>query len=331
MKYVILRPVEPPKICFLWEALYWRAFGSYPTGYWDDKGRDLREHAVESGFFEPSIPDYDEDHSYLSEEQTSMAGLPPDPSLQMLLSEESYWKVPHYDEMIERFENGRNNLPEELAKLRAEREHAIAFWIESDDWNRLHDAYIDEFQAELLLSLKRGEITATGRKLPRADRDRTERLFERLGCYTEDIPPEKVPKDLWVSNYVNWRECSISSPDTSFVWIAVEVDDLINLFPPTKLIAHKKLVPVGDCFAMAENAIAAKSMLTTKARGRPALPWEDFYIEVARLYRDRQMPAKKEAAIQHFQTWFEKSLGLKASRSAIGQKLKPFFDRLSET
>jgi hypothetical protein len=36
---------------------------------------------------------------------------------------------------------------------------------------------------------------------------------------------------------------------------------------------------------------------------------------------------KKEAAIEHFRSWFEREFGIKASRSVIGEKLKPYYDK----
>ena len=41
----------------------------------------------------------------------------------------------------------------------------------------------------------------------------------------------------------------------------------------------------------------------------------------------KALPQKKEAAIQHFENWFRKKLGVDVSRSSIGQKLTPYYDR----
>ena len=62
-------------------------------------------------------------------------------------------------------------------------------------------------------------------------------------------------------------------------------------------------------------------------RGRPAYPWEPFHLEVAALLQQGELPSKKEAAIQYFQTWFHTTLGVQPSRAAIGERLKPYYDK----
>jgi len=330
MNYVILRPVEPPKICFLKEAVNWCAFGSYPTGYWNYSGQELREHPDEAELFLAPVPDDPSELTYLSEAQTKMANLPPDPSQVALLNDDIPPSIELLDDLVQRItaeEGGGGPITDEF---QAERAKAEAFYANYHEWRELHDAYIDQFQTELLLALRKGQLTAYGRKLPRPDRDRTQRLFERLGQYTEDIEPQKIPKELWVSTFVDWQESSLTTAKTAFVWIAVELKDLLERFPPNELIAPEKISQIGGCFAIAERAFAEGKKSTAGNRGRPPLPWDRFYVEVARLYKEDEMPTKKEAAIQHFQTWFEQELGLNASRTAIGQKLKPFFDGLSE-
>jgi hypothetical protein len=64
-----------------------------------------------------------------------------------------------------------------------------------------------------------------------------------------------------------------------------------------------------------------------RKRGRPPYHWEAFHLELAELIRRGDLPAKKEAAIQYFQDWLPRTLGIKPSRAAIGEKLKPYYDR----
>ena len=320
--------MAPPRICYLWEVIQWRAFGAYPTGYWDHKGNDWREKPEDPELFNPPIPDDPGDMTYLSEAQTAFAGLPPDPSFTALIDDTETFSIDHYDKMIAMFDDKQDDFENEILELRERRAEAESFWKRYTEWQADHAAYIDQFQAELLLALRRGDLIAYGRKLPRTDRERTERLFERLGCFTENLEPEPIPQDCWVSSWVDWRECSLTTPCMAFVWISVTVEDMLSIFPPSDLIPPDKVVQAGESYAIAEHAFASSPKTGAGARGRPPLPWQDFYVEVARLFRDGAMPEKKEAAIQHFQTWFETERGLKASRSAIGQKLKPFYDRL---
>jgi hypothetical protein len=92
-------------------------------------------------------------------------------------------------------------------------------------------------------------------------------------------------------------------------------------------LKKEQLVGLGPSFALASSAIAGANQATSK-RGRPPLPWVDFHVEVARMIRDGEMSKKKEAAIAHFQNWFLKSQKKSASRAAIGERLKPYFDAL---
>jgi hypothetical protein len=46
------------------------------------------------------------------------------------------------------------------------------------------------------------------------------------------------------------------------------------------------------------------------------------------LIRRNQMPDKKEAAIEYFRAWFGRECGVQPSRAAVGEKLKPYFDKI---
>jgi hypothetical protein len=63
----------------------------------------------------------------------------------------------------------------------------------------------------------------------------------------------------------------------------------------------------------------------------PPYPWDAFHLEVATLLLHNQLPAKKDAAIVHFQDWFQRRHGIKVGRSAVGGKLKPYYDRFMES
>ena len=55
--------------------------------------------------------------------------------------------------------------------------------------------------------------------------------------------------------------------------------------------------------------------------------WEAFHLEVADLIKNGQMPQKKEAAIQLMMSWFENTQKQKPSRSAVSEKLTPYYRR----
>ena len=89
--------------------------------------------------------------------------------------------------------------------------------------------------------------------------------------------------------------------------------------------ARRTVNSLGDVYIL--NNSDNRDLTTSIRRGRPSLPWELFYLEVASLARANALPEKKEAAIHHFESWFREELGLHVGRSSIGQKLTPYYDR----
>jgi hypothetical protein len=102
---------------------------------------------------------------------------------------------------------------------------------------------------------------------------------------------------------------------------------MVKAFPPSVLIAADKVNAIGGTFAVVSSALNSETVRQSR-RGRPSLPWNDMHVEVARLFRDCEMPTKKEAAIAYIQQWFSSTHGIKPSRASIGERLKPYFDRL---
>ena len=79
------------------------------------------------------------------------------------------------------------------------------------------------------------------------------------------------------------------------------------------------------------DEVSEKPLLSMRPRGRPAFSWDPFHLEVADLLKRGELPAKKEAAIQHLQDWFGRTLNQRPSRTSIGQKLKPYYDRFMKS
>jgi hypothetical protein len=105
--------------------------------------------------------------------------------------------------------------------------------------------------------------------------------------------------------------------------VVLRTDELLTVFPGD---GHQVAVEqVGNTFVVNEDARLRKP--PRSVRGRPSYPWESFHIEVSALLQRNELPAKKEAAIQHFQSWFERELRIRPSRAAIGEKLTPYYDR----
>lgn len=81
---------------------------------------------------------------------------------------------------------------------------------------------------------------------------------------------------------------------------------MLRVFPPPDLLKPEHILPIGQSFALASSAVQ-RVQVAQNQRGRPSLPWQDFHVEVARMFRDGKMPSKKEAAIALIQEWFSKN------------------------
>lgn len=200
-------------------------------------------------------------------------------------------------------------------------------------WSELFDDYMDQYQNEICFALRQGTLTAFATELPNVDRLKCEKTFESsiafegYNVWLNELDVKPVPKECWISPNINWYESSITLRNRAFVWVHVSVEDMLEKFPPTLPIKNENLTHIGQNFFLAGSAGGEGKSAKTR-KGRPSLPWESFHVEVARMFRDEEMPEKKDAAIASLQDWFEFTHGQSVSRSSIGQKLKPYYDVL---
>jgi hypothetical protein len=319
--YTILRQVVPPANCYLLEALYWRAFGRFPEMIHDDEGRDWRFSVETLDNFTPPICEPIE----LTDEECGYAELPQDPRMKAMDEGKSYSDLEHYDSLLSLdFEPAD---PTWRCKYTEERKAAAEYYREVDRWMVGFADYIDQFRIELCLKLRRGELVVYGTKLPDPNKDVAAKILDESNRWLTDLEVVQVPKESWIFETINWNESAIYGSNQSFVWIHLSVEDLLKVFPPGVLLEGKNISVIGATYALNSSPISAGSN-RNKSLGRPALPWTDFHVEVARMFRDNEMPKKKEAAIAELQLWFKKTLNREVSRAAIGEKLKPYFDSL---
>jgi hypothetical protein len=143
------------------------------------------------------------------------------------------------------------------------------------------------------------------------------------------LAPEQhseIERTEWASSKTDWNKSVLYGPEFSYFWVNVDVDQMLAAFPIPNPLHTGSAKRLGDNYITDEQVFDGD---TPKAsRGRPPLPWEPFHVEVALLYKNNELPQKKEAAIAHFQDWFRENFGVSASRSAIGQKLTPYYDKL---
>jgi len=332
-EYTILGPIYPAEKCYLFEVLQWRAFARFPAAHYSIDGNDWRFQSDVREGYEAPIPNGIE----LSEGECQFAGIPPDPTMQALLQGTAMLSVSKFDEWISDFQETENN-PKYLAKLQQDREEAITYERAMEEWTAIFDDYTDPFRAEIYTNLRSGTLRAFGTKLPNFNFDKSLELIDpemerdpekewdpEMDWTT--FPATEIPSQIWISNGIKWSDSAIEGREEHYIWVHVLTEDMLSIFPPTQFINRQHVHPVGENFAMSTSELS-KSIPTHSKRGRPSLPWEEFHAKVAALFRDSEMPEKKEAGIALLQEWFEKSLGKPVSRSSIGDKLKPYYDRL---
>src|SRR5262249_26375879 len=105
--------------------------------------------------------------------------------------------------------------------------------------------------------------------------------------------------------------------------ISFDTEEVLSVFPGER----EEVVGVGrigDSFVLSDRPRVSR---VSAQRGRPPYPWDAFHIEVADLLRRNELPEKKESGIDNFQGCFQPKHGIRASRSVIGDKLKPYYDK----
>ncbi|PHR62651.1 MAG: hypothetical protein COA47_02780 [Robiginitomaculum sp.] len=318
----ILSRVYPPKKCFLSEVLYWRAFGRFPEMGWDSDGNDYR--FVTENFYADKIPI--PSGKELSEEECKYANLPNDPRLNIAaagsrtaLMEE----FPASAGKIHRLQVKQEGFIQELDDFSL-KDGTLAQ--EAEKWLPIFEDYVDEFQSEIALDLRKGKLKAYGTEIQDHDYNKLYDIAEEQGKNERELIDE-VPAKNWVSREIDWDYSVLKKRDMSFIWIHVDVKEMLKLYPPKMLIKNKDIQSLGGSYAVA-NSVVHRTFSKSILGGRPPKPWEVFHVEVARRFRDGDMPQKKEAAIAELAEWFIKKTGNKISRSAIGEKLKPYYDEL---
>jgi hypothetical protein len=124
---------------------------------------------------------------------------------------------------------------------------------------------------------------------------------------------------------IDWDSNILYVEQFAYFWIRFSVPEMLSVYPIPQLASAGPVSALGDVFILEESENPERRV--PSKRGRPALPWDRFHVEVAALVNANALPDKKEAAIHHFEAWFRDILGLRVGRSSIGQKLTPYYER----
>jgi hypothetical protein len=317
--YRFLQEVYLTERCFLYEVLLWRAFGRIPVAMHLEGEDDWRISEDIRDSYDAPIPD----DYFFSAEECSFAGIGNDPR-----NEEENYLISdsrHYDQMIELLSESGNS--DELENQKNERKKAERLEASLAEWGLEFDDCVDEFKSEIFLKLKKGELTAFGTTCSIGGGEHALDMWESEEKWPTQNDEKEIPKKNWISSAINWDQSALEGRENAFMWVRVSTDQLIEIFPPVLTVPFQDIKNSGSTFVIADNHIAHKKSGAPRV-GRPSLPWDEFNVEVARMFRDGEVPKKQEAAIVELQDWFFRTHGLKPSRAAILPRLKTYYDRL---
>lgn len=193
-----------------------------------------------------------------------------------------------------------------------------------------YQRYTELFKAEIYTALRKGQLKAYGIEMPHPDLEKANALIDLAhpdGWRMSDLPTNKIPADFWSLKTTNFEDCYAVNDHLHYRLIHVGVSSMLAFFPVEEPSVKHDMTRVGDFFLVSlpdlENINFEK-----RKRGRPPYPWGEFHVEIAALVSRDGLPKKKEAAIQYFIDWFRNKHNQSVSRSTIGEKLKPYYDRL---
>jgi hypothetical protein len=319
MSITILVPHHIAERCYLKEALLWASVRRFPLLADSENGCDAREDGEYIEGMDPHLP-FDEP---VNEEECTLVGLPPNPKYEELVSGDCHLPPETLRQILKR----TPVLEEERTKWQAELVKSIAFHKRQAQWNAQFEMLVDECKARIFLALREGRITAAGRRLPKATRAASLRHLESKNWdYWDEAPWVAIPHDFWIFKGIDWDESSAEGLKLAYCLILVDTEELLESFPPPAAVPYGGVARVANDLILASPNNTASVMHRT--RGRPALDWESFHVEVARRVGAGGLPRKQEALIAEMQAWCKLKWQREVGRSTLLQKLKPYYDTL---
>lgn len=136
-----------------------------------------------------------------------------------------------------------------------------------------------------------------------------------------------IPHELWTVRGIDWVSNSVMAQGNFYCDVSMSVEALLALFPGERTPGGE-VEFVGDFVRVKELSAENVSKHPRRTLGRPpAFAWDAFHVEVADLIKSGRLSQKKEAAIQLMINWFETTQKQKPSRSAVSEKLTPYYRR----
>jgi hypothetical protein len=311
---VFLEQVQLPDRCFLREILFWIAFQRLPTAIYTMDGEEWRESSEVLCEYHIDTGDH------VDAIEGLRAGIPADPRYEAhLKNSPTIMPVATLDRLLEFIELDRK----ERAQLLKERETAEEFEAACAAWDAQYHKAIEYPSSQIFVALRSGDLRTTGRLLPSLDADEADRILAAEDRSLLNIQPSDIPAAFWSLSGIDFHNSAAQNDTAHYCHVTARLADVLDLFPGERTPVSG-LERIGGSYVLNERNAG---LVAKPQRGRPSYPWDKFNLEVAALLRANALPAKKEAAIQHFQSWFVREFDAQVSRAAIGEKLKPYYDR----
>jgi hypothetical protein len=189
-------------------------------------------------------------------------------------------------------------------------------------WRPKYEEAVEYPATRIYMALREGKLTGSGKALRDRDPEKAVEIL-KVGERLSDLPTVAIPREFWSLKGIDWTSNCARGGQEHYCWIRCRMDEVLSVFPAKSHSVVSGVERIGENFVLSEAPYKAGA----RARGRPSYPWEAFDLEVTDLLLRGDLPEKKEAGIQHLQDWFEKTHNLQVSRTAIGQRLKPYYDR----
>jgi hypothetical protein len=312
---IVLQPVEVAEHCYLAEALYWLAFNRLPLARYRYDGSELRF----SREMDLNVSELGQIE--LSESECIASGLGLHPYIVKEKNGKTFSTVEFYDKIIE----VGNWSPDENAQFKAERAEAVIYEAEVKLWNENFDSFLEYYKAKLFVELREDKIKASGIPVNGSDNGKLLASIAANNFELDINKSEIIDFNNWTMSRIDWENCILYCNEHAYCWVSFNVDDLLSTYGPPENLPASEVIKVGDLYVL--NPADDIETASQTRRGRPALPWDQFHLEVAALVAAKALPDKKEAAIRHFEEWFVRHLGVQVGRSSIGTRLSPYYDR----
>ena len=90
---------------------------------------------------------------------------------------------------------------------------------------------------------------------------------------------------------------------------------------PAEAQPTDQVVRIGDAYQLSVQGGQRHST----NRGRPAFPWDEFHLELAKRLTSTVFPEKQEALIADMQQWCLEKWGRNVGRSTLVGKIAPYY------